>query len=253
LLGDWTDFIVSDMDKFVKSLRVPGMKLGIMMMQHANRRHGVDPEHMAKINPGGLFRVGEYNFSDKQLAVPKNKINQITSIQLHSQPFRKYQLYSETTVFPARALKPEMLVYKARIAIALGIPNITLMSGAWLMSDDYWNCWAKAMPSLRRFHKEVSGQQIDYPVHVYFGLDETQPPLVPSYLPFLSGLPAEPVRSINRMGGEILLISGRVILSENLKAITKLYSLVVIDKLALETNGNIKSQLSTFNEKQGKR
>ncbi len=46
--------------------------------------------------------------------------------------------YSETTVFPPKALSPENLVEKAKLAISQGIENIFLMGGTGVMSDEYW-------------------------------------------------------------------------------------------------------------------
>lgn len=145
----WTDRNCRLVVKFLKEVTHEGLTSGIMIAQGGKRLSGTDIPLIKKEVPETFFRVGEGNFTDEKLNTEEGKKGLIKSLLTHKELIRDIsKTYSETTVFPARALSPENLVEKMRIEIKCGLKNIYLMSGVWLIDEPYWEAIKKAMPEL---------------------------------------------------------------------------------------------------------
>ncbi len=153
----WTDFNCSKITRFMKETAVEGIQTGIMLMIEGTREHGLDVKAIKQAVPNCLFRVGEWHFDDEYFENDVNHQREINAIKMHLKEIETINAaYSETTVFPPKALSPENLVEKAKLAISQGIENIFLMSGTWVMSDEYWLEFIKnrdALQTLSEKHK----------------------------------------------------------------------------------------------------
>ena len=98
-----------------------------------------------------MFRVGEAHFSDADYAVPGGRASVAKSISHHLKLIGDCDAYSESTVFPARALSPENLLDKIRLEISLGLRHIFLMAGTWFLSEPYWKAIADNREALSEF------------------------------------------------------------------------------------------------------
>lgn len=145
----WTAHNCNAVVKLLKAVTHEGLTSGIMVAQGGKRRNGIDIPLIKKELPGTFFRVGEGNFRDEDFEREEGKSGLIRSLLTHKELIGDVsKTYSETTVFPARALSPENMVEKMRIEVKNGIKNIYLMSGVWLIDEPYWAAIKKAMPEL---------------------------------------------------------------------------------------------------------
>ncbi len=139
LSEQWIGYNCRKLTKFMGEMAIPDIQLGIMVMHRGGRYHGIDIPSIKKAVPDCMFRVGELHFDDNSFEGDAGHADELASIKEHMSLIGDRELcYSETTVFPANALSPKNLIKKAEIAIACGIENIFLMSGTWVMSDEYW-------------------------------------------------------------------------------------------------------------------
>ncbi len=139
LSGKWIEYNCSKITQFMKETAIEGIQTGIMVMHNGGRYHGIDIPEIKKAVPNCLFRVGELYFDDVSFENDIDHKGELESIKLHIKLIDDPDIcYSETTVFPPRALSPQNIVKKAELAIKAGIKNIFLMSGSWVMSDEYW-------------------------------------------------------------------------------------------------------------------
>ncbi len=135
----WIEYNCSKITRFMKETAVEGIQTGIMVMIDGGRYHGIDICAIKESVPDCLFRVGEGHFDDTDFEGDINHTKETKSIKMHMDLINNPDIcYSETTVFPPRALSPQNLVKKTELAINSGIKNIFLMSGTWVMTDDYW-------------------------------------------------------------------------------------------------------------------
>ncbi len=135
----WIDYNCSKITRFMTETATDGIQTGIMVMHSGGKYHGIDIPAIKKAVPDCLFRVGELHFDDYSFENDIDHKSELDSIKMHMELIGNPDVcYSETTVFPPRALSPENLVKKAKLAIDANIKNIFLMSGSWVMSDEYW-------------------------------------------------------------------------------------------------------------------
>ncbi len=139
LCKKWYSYNCSKITRFMKETALDNIQTGIMVMLEGGIQHGIDISAIKEAVPHCLFRVGEGHFDDFGFENDFHHQKEISSIKNHLNIINNTSVvYSETTVFPPRALSPENLIRKAEIAVEHGIENIFLMSGTWVMDDKYW-------------------------------------------------------------------------------------------------------------------
>lgn len=149
LVQAWMDYNCQKIVDFLSKMRTPGIDLGIMVMYKGDRRHGLDIPAMLKVVPDLMIRVGEGHFCDADFERSGGKEEIAQSIALHSGLVeRKDLLYSESTIFPARALSKENWIERMRLEIDCGLRHLFLMSGTWLIEQDYWQALSNARQEL---------------------------------------------------------------------------------------------------------
>ncbi len=152
LSEQWIDFNCKKLTNFMSEMAIPDIQIGIMVMHRGGRYHGIDIPSIKKAVPDCMFRVGELHFDDNSFEGDVGHADELDSMKTHMALAGDRELcYSETTVYPAKALSPENLIKKAELAIGLGIKNIFLMSGTWVMTDEYWHALAKDRERLEGF------------------------------------------------------------------------------------------------------
>lgn len=238
LCRDWSAELCRKIGRLTDALAAPGPRSGVMVMHAGDERHGIDLPALSAAHPDMLYRVGEAHFCDDDYAAPYHRASIWCSILQHLALMRGHETFSETTVFPPRALRPDYLLGKARLALAAGVDHIFYMSGTWRMSPDYWDALARGVDGLRDLAGTMEGAARIYPVHVANGTagglcERLQPPL----LPFLSGIPCRPVR-----GGDgdepadVLLFFGAYRITDEWAAKFPGYQAVVLDETAWDYN-----------------
>lgn len=234
LVEDWTEHICDKVTRLAKALALPGINLGIMVMHRGDDRHGIrvaDWKRHVK-----FMRVGEAHFDDRDFGPPQRKASEIAGMQLHIAHMQPTELYSETTGFPPRALSAANWICKAKLAVALGIPNIFLMGGTWLLDHPaYWQELAIALPGLRDIER-VAGDLTHprvAPVHVAVGNRDWELP----WWPLRAGLPARPVLAADAGDdGEVLAVLGTTRLGPEWSSRLRRYKSVVFDATAAAEN-----------------
>ncbi len=140
----WVEYNCSKITEFMKETAVDGIQTGIMVMHNGSREHGIDIPSIKEAVPDCLFRVGELHFDDVSFENDTDHRCELDSIKMHMDLIANPEnCYSETTVFPPKALSPQNMIKKTELAIKSGIKNIFLMSGSWTMTDDYWLAFAE--------------------------------------------------------------------------------------------------------------
>ncbi len=153
----WIEYNCSKITEFMKETAVEGIQTGIMVMHNGGRYHGIDIPAIKKAVPNCLFRVGELQFDDKAFESDIDHKVELASMKMHMALIDNPDIcYSETTVFPPRALSPQNIVKKAELAIKEGIKNIFLMSGSWVMTDNYWIALAENLDRFSQLEKQVN-------------------------------------------------------------------------------------------------
>lgn len=237
-LQDWVAFQCSKVTQYMSAMAIPGIELGTMVMADGDERHGLDLAEIQAAVPDCFFRVGEHQFNDDTFGNPNGKSWEYISTLKHLNRIPRDKAYSETTVFPDRALTAENLVYKAKMALALGIPNIMVMSGLCVIQADYWAVWTEALDDMKKMDEQCYPTERVYPVHLLYGTHGVyQEPLYPSPLPVLSGLPVKPVRADESDGtGEILCVFGDYRLGEEWERHLSGYKQIILDLAAAKRN-----------------
>lgn len=85
-----------------------------------------------------MIRVGEGHFSDQEFGIVEGKAADFMSIQKHLNRVIRANSFSETTCFPPGALNPTNLAFKATLALAAGVPNLMIMSGTHILTEEYF-------------------------------------------------------------------------------------------------------------------
>ncbi|MCD9025556.1 hypothetical protein [Cohnella silvisoli] len=246
VLREWVEFQCAKLTAFVEALAIPGITLGAMVMAGGDERHGIDIAAWRRALPAGMFRVGEHHFNDRDFGTPSGKAQDLIGIQKHLNGMPRATSYSETTCFPYRALSPANLIFKARLALASGVPNIMLMSGTYIYEEDYWSVWEEQAAELKKWGEALSPYERIYPVHFAYGTDGiSQEPLHATTLPTLAGLPAKPVRgcdidvNADDFDGELLLVFGDFSLDGPWERILPAYRTIVLDAVAARRNPGV--------------
>ena len=235
---DWSRDLCRKLGHLVDAMAVQGPRSGIMVMHAGDERHGINLPALSAAHPDMLYRVGEAHFSNEDYAAPQHRASVWCSILQHLALMQGHETFSETTVFPPRALRPDYLLGKARLALAAGVDHIFYMSGTWRMTSDYWDALARGLDGLRDLSTTMEGVSRIYPVHVANGTagglcERLQPPL----LPFLSGLPCRPVRGGDGDGpADVLLFFGAYRSTDEWAAKFPGYQAVVLDEAAWDYN-----------------
>lgn len=138
----WIQYNCDKLTEFMRSVQVPGMTEGIMVMHNGDRRHGISIPDIRDAVPGCMFRVGELHFDDASYTAPGGQESLSASVREHMRLIGDNPVYSESTVFPAAALSPENLLHRIQLELKLGLRNIFLMSGTWFLSEPYWKILA---------------------------------------------------------------------------------------------------------------
>nr|MDO8086889.1 hypothetical protein [Candidatus Sigynarchaeum springense] len=233
LIDEWMDYICGKTTSLAKVLALPGINLGIMVMHRGDDRHGI---RVADWKPYVKhMRVGEAHFGDRDFGLPRGKASEIAGMQLHVALMRPAELYSETTGFPPRALSAANWVCKAKLAVALGISNIFLMGGTWLLDPDYWRALANALPGLREVERlagDSSHRRVS-PVHVAVSQGDFELP----WWALRAGIPARPILAgDDGDDGEILLVLGMTRLGPEWIDRLRRYKHVLFDATAAGMN-----------------
>ena len=177
------------MNKLVEALTSQNVSIGIMVMHRGDERHGIDISAWKKINPNLHFRVGESHFNDREFNPSLGKASEFLGIQQHITQMVPNPIYSETTIFPSKALSPLNWVFKAKMASALGISNIYLMNGFQIIGDEYWDCLNNYKNEIAEIAKIGESQTQEYPVHICSG----------THGYFDSSIEIEPLPSLSRL------------------------------------------------------
>ncbi|MFC5407196.1 hypothetical protein [Cohnella soli] len=240
VLREWMSFQSNKVTSLMTAMAVPGVRLGFMTMPDGDERHGIDITAIQSNLPDCMFRVGEHLYNDRDFGTASSKALELNSILKHLNRVGRENSYSETTCFPYRALSAANLVYKAKLAISAGIPNLMLMSGTYVYEDDYWQAWGDHVRELREMEEALSLYERVYPVHVAYGTHGLyQEPLHSTTLPTLSGLPVKPVRGCEKdAGGEVLLVFGDYTLDEDWEQVLPVYKRVILDARAFAANSD---------------
>lgn len=146
----WMSYQCEKIPHFLLGVTSPGITSAIMVMHEGGRNHGVDIKLLRKLMPDNLlFRVGEAHFNDADFKAPGARNSIINSITKHLALIGNNDIaYSETTVYPSKALSPENWVEKMRNEIDCGLRNLYLMSGTIFLQDEYWYALRAALPEL---------------------------------------------------------------------------------------------------------
>lgn len=151
ILNMWRKFNCDKVTDMMVKTHIDGQRSGIMVMHDGDERHGISIPDIRRALPDCMFRVGEAHFSDADYAVPGGRASVAKSISHHLKLIGDCDAYSESTVFPARALSPENLLDKIRLEISLGLRHIFLMAGTWFLSEPYWKAIADNREALSEF------------------------------------------------------------------------------------------------------
>jgi hypothetical protein len=250
LLQKWCAYNCDKVSLFCKEISKKDTTVGIMVGHCMDERHGIDLKDIQNSMRECMIRVGECGFDDQSFGNPYGKAFLLSSLLFHkSQVLRNNSVFSETTVFPPRALKPENLIYKAKLELTYKIDNIFVMSGTWVIDESYWRLWSDELPAMKLIHEACSQGHLSYPVHIVKGTHGAYgEKIMQSTLPLLAGLPAIPARACDTLeGGEILCAFGDYRLGEDWRRKFKGYKLVILDTKAAETNEDVISDTSYSN------
>lgn len=154
----WIRYNCDKVTDFVKTVQIPGMTGGVMVMHNGGRNHGISIPDIRRAVPGCMFRVGEMYFSDASFTQPGAQESLAGSVRSHLSLIGDNPAYSETTVFPAAAMSPDNFLRRIRLELRLGLRNLFLMSGTWFFSDPYWNALSSARPELEALAAQLDSE-----------------------------------------------------------------------------------------------
>ena len=165
---------------------------GIMVMQYGDERHGINLTELIREIPELQVRIGENHFNDRSMSRPDQRMDEFLGMLLHLNYIPLKNAYSETTVFPPRTLTPENWVFKAKLAAMLGVPNLFLMGGTWLIEDSYWKTLAQNKEQILDLFAKSHHLGINWPIDMEIGT-VFDPIQIPAFLT-ASGIPVRPIR-----------------------------------------------------------
>lgn len=241
LVKEWLDYQCEQLTGFMASMAAEEVRVGLMVMHLGDERHGIDVAAVKKRIPDCLFRVGEFHFDDRTFGTPAGKASEWFSMSYHLAAMGREHAFSETTVFPAKALSPANLIFKAKLALIAGIPNVLLMSGTWLITEEYWRLLASALPELRALEERCSSAEPACPIHVAYGTKGHAEEVRPYTLPILAGLPVRPLRAGSEEveafeGADCLLFVGDYEVTPDWEQRFVHYRTVLMDQAAYRRN-----------------
>lgn len=241
LLKEWMEYNCDKLTGFMEAMALPDNEVGIMVMHLGDERQGIDVDAIKRRIPDCLFRVGEFHFGDSNFGTPEGKASEWFSILYHLDVMGREHAYSETTIFPARALSPENFIFKAKLALMAGIPNLLFMSGTWLITEEYWQRLGEELPALEELEKTCSISEREYPIHMVYGTKGYAEEVAPYLLPILAGLPVKPVRVSDGegsafSGADCLLFFGDYELTSEWERRFPFYRTILMDQTAHERN-----------------
>jgi len=242
LMKEWINYHCDKLTGFMEVMSMPDIEVGIMVMHLGDERQGVDVDAIKRRIPNCMFRVGEFHFSDDSFGTPEGKASELFSMLYHLDVMGRERAFSETTIFPARALNHANFIFKTKLALLVGIPNVLFMSGTWLITDDYWHSLASALPTLEALERGCSLSERSYPIHQAYGTKGYAEEASPNVLPILAGLPVKPVRSYGA-GADCLLFFGDYELTTEWEQRLSFYGTIIMDRTAFERN---KDKVSTL-------
>ncbi|MBP1994532.1 hypothetical protein [Paenibacillus eucommiae] len=238
ILKEWMIFNSAKVTAFMKAVSLPGIRIGHMIMPDGDERQGLDVVAMQQAIPACMFRVGEHQYSDRAYGNPKGRALGYISTQKHLNRIGKEFAYSETTVFPDRALSADNLAFKAKMAVVAGISNIMFMSGTAVIAEDNWSVIQQELPKLQELEGYLAACEPEFPVHLVYSTHPVyQEPLETPTLATLAGLPVKPVRGTEKTpAGDILLVFGDYKLDEEWEPQLQGYKKVILDAAAARRN-----------------
>jgi hypothetical protein len=247
LLEEWTTFQCMKVQSLMYAVAEQCPQIGIMVMHHGDERHGLDLGALRSTFPEMLVRVGEMYFSDSDFGKTSGKASQLIGVLQHLKRVGRRNSYSETTIFPPRALSPANWVHKMRLTLAAGTENLFLMGGTWIIEDNYWQAVISALPGIREL-AHLAEPERRFPIHVVSGTHGSLGEAIdPPPLPFLAGLPATPARANDLPpGGEVLLAFGNYDLGRAWECHIAGYKTILCDEAALERNPFLRDMGATI-------
>jgi len=198
LLRSWLDWQCDALTgSFREQERGFGGDLGVMVMYLGAEKAGIRLADYRR----GLFRVGEFMFSDAAFTPVKGKTDELFSVLFHRRFARPEKAYSETTAYPANALSARNLAAKLVISTITDVRHTMFMSGLTPFPTQYWAALAPAMRTQARLHDELAGHKARGPLKHFWGEAQRY---VGDDLPFslwlALGIPFEVVGSVPREG-----------------------------------------------------
>jgi hypothetical protein len=161
----WVKYTCDKITHFMKSVNLPGIQVGIMVMLNGGRNHGIDLAAIQQAVPDCIVRVGEAHFKDEEFEPPAGKAELIDSIQTHiAQVGDISRLYSENTTltggdhysYSSFLLSPDNMAQRLLIEVEQGLVNIMLMPPNLLYSPAHWEAIAKVLPEAEKIAKRIS-------------------------------------------------------------------------------------------------
>jgi hypothetical protein len=252
LLSDWVEFTCNKVNSFIKSMRMEGIEIGMMVMHRGDERHGIAIESIRKIIPSIHIRVGECHFGDRSFNPPLEKASELLGMIQHLSLIDKLRAYSESTVFPPGALSPENLLLKCKMALMVGIPNLYIMNGVGFLDQLYWDEIISHISELKELEKEYEGFTLESPIHVLCGTHGSyQEPIEIPAIPLLTGLPIKPIRLLETdQSGQILIIMGKFKVHKEWMPKIANYKWIIFDRIAAKLNRDFIQHYSHNNDEQ---
>ncbi|MHB1357426.1 MAG: hypothetical protein ACYCZF_15775 [Anaerolineae bacterium] len=247
VLEEWTAYQCLKVQSLMAALAEQGQQVGTMAMHHGDERHGLDLAALRHAYPDMLVRVGEMYFSDDDYGKTAGKVSQLVGILQHLKRVGRHNSYSETTIFPPRALSPANWIHKMKLTLAAGTENLFFMGGTWIIEDNYWQAEINALPGIKKL-AVLAEPERRFPIHVVSGTHGSCGEVIdPPTLPFLAGLPATPARANDwPCGSEVLLAFGDYDLGKAWEGRMSRYTTVICDETALERNPFLRGSGATI-------
>ena len=249
LIEEWAHFNCSKVIDFLNTMQLPGTQVGLMPMFMGDERHGIDFYSIKKECKNIFFRAGGNHFDDKNFEKPINKAEEISGLLFHLNMTGKENTFSETTAFPPENHNKENFLFKVKIAVALGLSNILLKSGALPITDNYWRFISENLPAIQKIEKSTSTQTRLFPMHIAKGTHGAYgEKLMPTVIPILAGMPAKFVRSRDLpSSAEVLFFLGDYEFNREWQNKVSCYKKIYFDKTSFGRNKKVLHALQLNN------